>query len=119
MSPGLSAKLDFVVANTRLIARLSAEIRLWLADEVESTLAEDRGRARRHALPSPFWAIAWARPAARRYALDSRALLACFVSGSGLVANCGALAGAAKTDASDLEEFAAAAIGVNATERTR
>ena len=36
MNPGLSAKLDFVVADTRLIAPpLSPEIRLLLVDQAE------------------------------------------------------------------------------------
>jgi len=73
-------------------------------------------------LPPPFWAFAWAGgQALARYALDNSALVAGkrvldFASGSGLVAIAAALSGAAKTEASDIDEFAAAAIAANAAE---
>ncbi len=123
MSPGLSAKLDFVVANTRLIAPpLTPEIRLWLADEAVPIWRKTEEELGAMGLPPPFWAFAWAGgQALARHVLDNPALAAGrrvldFASGSGLVAIAAALAGAAKTEASDIDEFAVAAIAVNAAE---
>jgi predicted nicotinamide N-methyase len=123
MNAGLFAKRDFVVANTRLIAPpLTPEIRLWLADEAEPIWRKTEEELGAMGLPPPFWAFAWAGgQALARFALDNPALVAGrrvldFASGSGLVAIAAALAGAAAAEASDIDEFAAAAIAANAAE---
>jgi predicted nicotinamide N-methyase len=71
-------------------------------------------------LPPPFWAFAWAGgQALARYILDHpdlvrRKRVLDFASGSGLVAIAAALAGAAAVEASEIDEFALAAIALNA-----
>jgi len=71
-------------------------------------------------LPPPFWAFAWAGgEALARYLLDrpevvrGRRVLD-LASGSGLVAIAAARAGAASVEASEIDAFAIAAIGLNA-----
>ncbi|HZZ62236.1 MAG TPA: 50S ribosomal protein L11 methyltransferase [Roseiarcus sp.] len=123
MSAGCATTGDFVVANTRLRAPpLTPEIRLWLADEAVPLWRKTEEELAAMGLPPPFWAFAWAGgQALARYVLDNPALAAGrrvldFASGSGLVAIAAVLAGAAKTEASDIDEFAAAAISANAAE---
>jgi predicted nicotinamide N-methyase len=123
MNASLSGKREFVVANTRLTAPpLTPEIRLWLADEATPIWRKTEEELGALGLPPPFWAFAWAGgQALARYVLDNPALAAGrrvldFASGSGLVAIAAALAGAAKMEASDIDEFAAAAIAENAAE---
>jgi predicted nicotinamide N-methyase len=123
MSADLSARRDFVVANTRLIAPpLTPEIRLWLADEAAPIWRKTEEELGAMGLPPPFWAFAWAGgQALARYVLDNPALVAGgrvldFASGSGLVAIAAALSGAAAAEASDIDEFAAAAIAANTAE---
>jgi predicted nicotinamide N-methyase len=71
-------------------------------------------------LPPPFWAFAWAGgQALARFILDAPALVAGrrvldFASGSGLVAIAAAKAGAAQVEASEIDDFAVAAIALNA-----
>jgi predicted nicotinamide N-methyase len=123
MNASLSGKREFVVANTRLTAPpLTPEIRLWLADEATPIWRKTEEELGALGLPPPFWAFAWAGgQALARYVLDNPGLAAGrrvldFASGSGLVAIAAALAGAAKMEASDIDEFAAAAIAANAAE---
>jgi predicted nicotinamide N-methyase len=123
MNASLSGKREFVVANTRLTAPpLTPEIRLWLADEATPIWRKTEEELGALGLPPPFWAFAWAGgQALARYVLDNPGLAAGrrvldFASGSGLVAIAAALAGAAKMEASDIDEFAAAAIAENAAE---
>lgn len=85
---------------------------LWLKTE------EELGEI---GLPPPFWAFAWAGgQALARYVLDNPATVAGrhvldFATGSGLVAIAAARAGAARVEATDIDPFAVAAVGVNAT----
>jgi predicted nicotinamide N-methyase len=78
---------------------------------------DDLGRM---GLPPPFWAFAWAGgQALARYVLDHPELVQGkrvldFASGSGLVAIAAAKAGAACVEASEIDEFALAAIPINA-----
>jgi len=71
-------------------------------------------------LPPPFWAFAWAGgQALARHILDQPDLVRArhvldFASGSGLVAIVAARAGAARVEASEIDPFACAAIGLNA-----
>ena len=121
MSDGCASKGDFVVANTRLKAPpLTPEIPLWLADEAVPLWRKTEEELGAMGLPPPFWAFAWAgRKALARYVLDNPApavgrRVLDFASGSGLVAIAAFLAGATETEASDIDEFAAAAISTNA-----
>jgi predicted nicotinamide N-methyase len=114
-------KADFVRANTRLLAVPHApEIQLYLADEATALWEKTEEEFGEIGLPPPFWAFAWAGgQALARYVLDHPDLVRGrrvldFASGSGLVAVAAAMAGAAKVEASDIDEFAGAAIALNA-----
>ena len=84
---------------------------LWLKTE------EELGEI---GLPPPFWAFAWAGgQALARYILDNPATVAGrhvldFATGSGIVAIAAARSGAARVEATDIDGFAVAAVGVNA-----
>ena len=91
--------------------RLADEaVPLWQKTE------EDLGRM---GLPPPFWAFAWAGgQALARYVLDHPELargkrVLDFASGSGLVAIAAVKAGAARVEASEIDDFALAAIAIN------
>ena len=111
----------FIRANTRVLPVPHApEIRLHLADEATELWHKTEEELGRLGLPPPFWAFAWAGgQALARYLLDrpevvhGRRVLD-FASGSGLVAIAAARAGAASVEASDIDAFAIAAIGLNA-----
>jgi predicted nicotinamide N-methyase len=114
-------KANFIRAHTRLVAVPHApEIRLHLADEATALWEKTEEELGEIGLPPPFWAFAWAGgQALARYVLDHPELVRGkrvldFASGSGLVAVAAAMAGAAKVEASDIDEFAVAAIGLNA-----
>jgi len=120
---GPAARRDFLVANTRLLAPpLVPEIRLWLADEAAPIWRKTEEELGPGGLPPPFWAFAWAGgQALARYALDHPHVVAGkrvldFASGSGLVAIAAARAGAGATEASEVDQFAIAAIEANAAE---
>jgi predicted nicotinamide N-methyase len=96
------------------------EIRLHLADEATALWEETEEELGLMGLPPPFWAFAWAGgQALARYILDKPETVRGqrvldFASGSGLVAIAAALAGAAHVEASEIDEFALAAIALNA-----
>lgn len=112
----------FILANTELTAPpMLPEIRLHLATEVtplweatESTLAAVN-------LPPPYWAFAWpGGQAVARHVLDVPELVAGrrvldFAAGSGMIAIAAAKAGASEVVAVEIDDFAATAIGLNAT----
>ena len=111
---------DFVRRNTA-IGRppLVPEIALHLASEVTPIWLATEESLSRGAVPPPFWAFAWAGgQALARYLLDrpevvrGREVLD-IGSGSGIVAIAAASAGA-RVVASEIDPFAAAAIGLNA-----
>jgi predicted nicotinamide N-methyase len=117
------SKADFIRAHTRLLAVPHApEIRLYLADEATSLWEKTEEELGEIGLPPPFWAFAWAGgQALARYILDHPELargklVLDFASGSGLVGIAAALAGAATVEASEVDEFALAAIPLNAWE---
>ncbi|MFL5036684.1 MAG: class I SAM-dependent methyltransferase [Microvirga sp.] len=112
---------DFVRRNTA-VGRppLVPEIALHLATEVTPIWQATEESLSRGAVPPPFWAFAWAGgQALARYLLDrpevvhGRHVLD-LASGSGLVAIAAARAGAASVEASEIDAFAIAAIGLNA-----
>jgi predicted nicotinamide N-methyase len=114
-------KADFIRAHTRLLAVPHApEIRLHLADEATALWEKTEDELGEMGLPPPFWAFAWAGgQAVARYILDHPQIVRGkhvldFASGSGLVAIAAALAGAASVSANEIDEFALAAIKLNA-----
>ncbi|MEA2757608.1 MAG: hypothetical protein QOH65_221 [Methylobacteriaceae bacterium] len=114
-------KAAFIRAHTRLLAVPHApEIRLYLAEEATQLWQKTEDELGEMGLPPPFWAFAWAGgQALARYILDRPEIargkrVLDFASGSGLVAIAAALAGAAPVEASEIDEFALAAIELNA-----
>ncbi|MGE5146014.1 MAG: class I SAM-dependent methyltransferase [Candidatus Eiseniibacteriota bacterium] len=111
----------FIRANTAVEApRLVPEISLYLASEITPIWEATEATLEKAGLPPPYWAFAWAGgQALARYILDNpeivreRTVLD-FGAGSGLVAIAAAKAGAARVIAADIDDFAAAAIGLNA-----
>jgi predicted nicotinamide N-methyase len=121
MSAPIPDRPAFILAHTRLIAPpLAPELQLQLADEATDLWQKTEDELGQIGLPPPFWAFAWAGgQGLARYILDHRALVAGrrvldFASGSGLVAIAAAKAGAAMVEASEIDEFALAAIALNA-----
>ena len=110
----------FISAHTeRAAPPLVPEIQLHLATEVTPLWQATEEWLDAHRLPPPFWAFAW--PGSQilaRYILDhpdefaGRRVLD-FASGSGLAAIAAARVGAAVT-ANEIDEFAGAAIRLNA-----
>src|SRR6202451_408313 len=123
MSAPIPDRPAFILPHARLIAPpLTPELQLQLADEATDLWRKTEEELGQIGLPPPFWAFAWAggqalaavlaeRPetVAGRHVLD-------FASGSGLVAIAAAKAGAARVEASEIDEFALAAIEINARE---
>jgi len=111
----------FIRAETRLLPVPHApEIALHVADEATALWQKTEEELGAIGLPPPFWAFAWAGgQALARYVLDNpetvrgRRVLD-FASGSGLVAIAARKAGAAAVTACDIDDFAVAAIRINA-----
>ncbi len=111
----------FIRAETRLLPVPHApEISLYVADEATALWQKTEDELGTLGLPPPFWAFAWAGgQALARYVLDhpetvrGRRVLD-FASGSGLVGIAAMKAGAAEVTACDIDDFAIAAIGLNA-----
>lgn len=117
----MSEPSAFVRAETILAAPpLVPEIRLHLASEVVPLWQATEETLTRRGLPPPYWAFAWpGGQAIARYVLDNPALLRDarvldFAAGSGLAAIAAAKAGAARVAAAEIDEFALAAIALNA-----
>ena len=111
----------FILANTRLLTPpLAPELRLHLADEAVPLWQKTEEELGEMGLPPPFWAFAWAGgQALARHVLDHPGLVTGakvldFASGSGLVALAAARAGAARVEASEIDDFALSAIALNA-----
>ncbi len=116
-------RADFIRQNTRLTpVPLAPDIRLWLADDSTALWTKTEEELGALGLPPPFWAFAWAGgQALARYLLDHPGIVedkrALDVgAGSGLVGIAAAMAGAARVEATDIDEFAFAAIALNAAE---
>ena len=111
----------FIRANTKLLSPpLVPEIQLHLAEEslpIWQKTEEELGELN---VPPPYWAFAWAGgQALARYLLDNPQLargnrVLDLGSGSGLSAIAAKKAGAASVLASDIDEMALAATGLNA-----
>jgi predicted nicotinamide N-methyase len=111
----------FIRAETRLLPIPHApEISLHLADEATELWQKTEDELGEIGLPPPFWAFAWAGgQALARYILDHPELVAGknvldFASGSGLVGIAAAKAGAARVETCDIDDFAFAAMHLNA-----
>ncbi|TVR09821.1 MAG: methyltransferase [Salinarimonadaceae bacterium] len=114
---------SFVLAHTRLRPTPHApEIHLRVADEATDLWVKTEEELGAIGLPPPFWAFAWAGgQALARYVLDNPQTVAGksvldFASGSGLVGIAAAKAGAACVEAVEIDDFAIAAIRLNAAE---
>jgi predicted nicotinamide N-methyase len=123
MSAPILDRPAFILAHTRLIAPpLTPELHLQLADEATDLWQKTEDELGEIGLPPPFWAFAWAGgQGLARYILDHRDLVVGkrvldFASGSGLVAIAAVKAGAAEVTASEIDEFALAAIALNAAQ---
>ncbi len=111
----------FIRENTALVAPpLVPEIRLHLATEVVPLWRKTEEELEAAGIPPPYWAFAWAGgQALARFVLDHPSEVTGHSvldigSGSGLVAIAAARAGASHVRASDIDEFALAAMALNA-----
>ena len=116
-------KAAFIRAHTRLLPVPHApEIRLYVADEATALWQKTEDELGEIGLPPPFWAFAWAGgQALARYVLDHPEIVRGkkvldFASGSGLVGIAAAMAGACNVEANDIDDFALAAMALNAAE---
>jgi predicted nicotinamide N-methyase len=117
----LQDRRSFILENTALLSPpLVPEVRLHLAHEAVPLWEKTEEELGEIGLPPPFWAFAWAGgQALARYVLDNPGLVAGhsvldFASGSGLVGIAALKAGATRTEASEADAFALAAIWLNA-----
>ena len=111
----------FIRANAAPTApSLLPEMRLFLATEVTPLWHATEETLRQTNLPPPYWAFAWpGGQALARWLLDHpetvRGLTVLdFAAGSGVVGIAAALAGAARVVSAAIDNFAAAAIALNA-----
>ncbi|WP_439573441.1 class I SAM-dependent methyltransferase [Phreatobacter sp.] len=118
----IADRAAFIRANTRLLPVPHApEISLHLADEATALWQRTEEELGAIGLDPPFWAFAWAGgQALARYILDHPDTVAGrhvldVATGSGLVAIAAARAGAASVQAVDIDGFAEAAVGLNAS----
>jgi len=121
MSAGVLDRRAFIRENTRLLRPpLAPWMQLHLADEAVELWQKTEDDLGEIGLPPPFWAFAWAGgQALARYIAETPELVAGrsvldFASGSGIVAIAAARAGAARVEACEIDEFALAAIALNA-----
>ena len=111
----------FILAQTVIAAPpLVPEIKLYLATEITPIWEATEATLTQMNLPPPYWAFAWAGgQALTRFLIDhpdwvkGKRVLD-FAAGSGLSAIGAAKAGAALTQAAEIDDFAIAAIALNA-----
>ena len=122
MSQGPAADpTAFILAQTAIAAPpLVPEIKLHLATEITPIWEATEATLAAMNLPPPYWAFAWAGgQALTRFLIDhpdwvkGKRVLD-FAAGSGLSAIGAAKAGAAQTQAAEIDDFALAAIALNA-----
>lgn len=119
----ITDKAAFIRTHTAWLAvPHTPEISLHLADEITEIWKKTEDDLEKIGLPPPFWAFAWAGgQGLARYILDhpdrveGKTILD-FASGAGLVAIAAAKAGAAHIEANEIDEFALAAISLNAAD---
>lgn len=112
---------EFIRRNTTLLAPpLVPEIKLHLAHEALALWEKTEEELEKIGLPPPYWAFAWAGgQALGRFVLDNPEVVAGrtvldVAAGSGLVGIAALRAGASAVTASDIDNFAAAAMTLNA-----
>lgn len=112
---------DFIRRETRIgTAPLVPELRLHLADKVLPLWQMTEAELAAKNLPPPYWAFAWpGGQALARHVLDNPVLVqgrrvVDFGAGSGLTGIAAAKAGAASVLCVDIDDFAHAAIRLNA-----
>ena len=112
---------DFIRRHTEIASPpIVPELRLHLATEVTPLWQATERLLQDAQLPPPFWAFAWpGGQAIARYLLDEPAVIAGrrvldLGAGSGIAGIAAARAGAASVLAIDLDDFACAAIELNA-----
>ncbi|WP_420394254.1 class I SAM-dependent methyltransferase [Acuticoccus sp.] len=117
----MTTPADFVRSNTVLSCPSHVpEVQLHLADDALPLWHRTEEELAADGLPPPFWAFAWAGgQALARYVLDAPDLVAGrrvldIGAGGGIAAIAAALAGAAHVRANEVDEFALAAIALNA-----
>jgi len=112
---------DFIATNAALIAPpLVPELKLYLATEVVPLWRLTEEELSEQGVPPPYWAFAWAGgQALARYVLDNPDIVKGkrvldIGSGSGLVGLAAMKSGAKSVLAADIDQFAMAAIALNA-----
>ena len=115
------SKKEFIRQNTSVMAPpLVPEIKLHLAHEAVPLWQKTEEELGEMGLAPPFWAFAWAGgQALARYVLDHSNMVENLrvldlATGSGLVAIAAVQAGSASIVATDIDEFATTAAGMNA-----
>ncbi len=111
----------FILANTELLSPpLVPEVKLHLAHKAVRIWQKTEEELGEMGLPPPFWAFAWAGgQALARHVLDNPYIVKGkrvldLASGSGMVGIAAKKAGAASVLAADIDDFAIAAIAINA-----
>ena len=114
-------KSAFIRAHTAWLAvPHTPEISLHLADEITEIWKKTEEDLEKIGLPPPFWAFAWAGgQGLARYILDHPDMVRGkkifdFAAGAGLVAIAAAKSGALSVEANEIDDFALAAIALNA-----
>jgi predicted nicotinamide N-methyase len=117
---GVAARRGFIRANTQILSPpLVPEIKLHLAGESVPLWQKTEEELGELGLPPPFWAFAWAGgQALARHILDRSDIvrgrtIIDLASGSGIVAIAAALSGARRVLATDVDQFALAAMSLN------
>ena len=120
-SPKIADPAAFIRANTKILAPpLLPELRLHLAEESLPIWMKTEEALGASGLPPPYWAFAWAGgQALGRYLLDNPALVAGkpvldLAAGCGLTAIAALKAGASRAIGNDIDDFAGAAMTLNA-----
>lgn len=113
----------FIRAHTRLLPVPHVpELSLHVADDATALWQLTEDELAQIELPPPYWAFAWAGgQALARYVFDNADIVRGkhvldFGAGSGLAGIAAAKAGARRVEAADIDEFAHAAILLNATD---
>jgi predicted nicotinamide N-methyase len=111
----------FIRANTKILSPpLIPEVRLHLAEESLTIWSKTEEELGASGLPPPYWAFAWAGgQALGRYLLDNPVQVAGkpvldLAAGCGLTAIAALKAGAASAIGNDIDDFAGAAMTLNA-----
>ena len=111
----------FIRANTKILSPpLIPEIRLHLAEELLAIWTKTEEELGASGLPPPYWAFAWAGgQALGRYLMDNPELVAGkpvldLAAGCGLTAIAALKAGASRAIGNDIDDFAGAAMTLNA-----